>query len=168
MSNEIKFEWTTGKTCKGIVLNAAGQVWTGSGNNFESFTDANIANYVFAFTEQGTASGVYCGSFPAAITTPGQYTVIAYELAAATIVIGDRKIRVGTISWSGSKEADSADLQQADRYIDTAVTPWALVFIKKGSGNLTTGTELLRQGLKSVADVNIADITTPVGRSVAA
>lgn len=57
------------------------------------------------------------------------------------------------------------DLLEADRYIDTSTTPWNLVLIKKGTGGLTTGTELLRQELKDTTNANITDTTLVIGSS---
>jgi hypothetical protein len=60
------------------------------------------------------------------------------------------------------------DLLEADRVIDTSVTPWALVLIKKGSGALgQPGTvELLRQKLRDVAGGAIVNISTVLGQSI--
>lgn len=57
------------------------------------------------------------------------------------------------------------DLLEADRYIDISTTPWNLVLIEKGSGSLTTGTELLRQELKDTTNANITDTTLVIGSS---
>ena len=58
------------------------------------------------------------------------------------------------------------DIVEADRYIDTAPTPWQLVLIKQGTGGLGVGTELLRANLKDVAAGNITNTTTVIGQSV--
>lgn len=59
------------------------------------------------------------------------------------------------------------DLLEADRYIDTASTPWKLILVKKGSGNLSTGIRLLTQNLKTEGGTNISSIDTFVGQAVA-
>jgi hypothetical protein len=56
------------------------------------------------------------------------------------------------------------DLFESDRIIDAAASPWDLVHIKKGTGGLGVGTELLRQQLKDVAGTGITDTATIVGR----
>ncbi len=56
------------------------------------------------------------------------------------------------------------DLIEADRFIDTATTPWALVLVKNGSGGLGSGIELLRQQLKDVSSADIDDVNTVIGQ----
>jgi hypothetical protein len=66
------------------------------------------------------------------------------------------------------------DLMEADRYIDTTTDTghWALVLIKKGTGALGVGTELLRQPLYDIDGANYhptysgADSLKQLGRSV--
>jgi len=55
---------------------------------------------------------------------------------------------------------------QADRYIDTAPTPWQLVLVEAGTGALGVGNELLRQDLKDVAGAGLTSIATFVGQQV--
>jgi hypothetical protein len=60
------------------------------------------------------------------------------------------------------------DLLEADRYVDTTVTPWALVLVKKGSGALGQqgAVELLRQKLRDVGGAPITNTSTILGQSV--
>jgi hypothetical protein len=64
--------------------------------------------------------------------------------------------------------ASCQDLLEADRVIDTTVSPWALVLIKKGSGTLgQPGTiELLRQRLRDVHGAPVTNANTILGQSV--
>lgn len=65
------------------------------------------------------------------------------------------------------RAASLAELLEADRYIDTTVTPWALVLTRKNSGGPGVGVELLRQQLQTETGVNVTSISTFVGRSAA-
>jgi hypothetical protein len=56
---------------------------------------------------------------------------------------------------------EQVDAQEA---IDTSVTPWAHVRIRKATGDLGTGVELRRRKLKDINNANITDINTVVGR----
>lgn len=57
------------------------------------------------------------------------------------------------------------DLLEADRVVDTGVTPWALVLIKKGSGALGVGTELLRQPLYDTNGAGLTSKNSVVGKA---
>jgi hypothetical protein len=75
------------------------------------------------------------------------------------------------IALDGSGNVSAAairDLLEADRVVDTGVTPWALVLIKKGSGALGQpgAVELLRQKLYDVAGVGVSSASTILGRSI--
>lgn len=65
------------------------------------------------------------------------------------------------------RAASLAELLEADRYIDTSVTPWALVLMRKNSGGPGVGVELLRQRLLTETGANVTSISTFVGRSAA-
>jgi hypothetical protein len=76
---------------------------------------------------------------------------------------------VGTNSYEiipASSIQTAIDFLEADRHIDTTQTPWDLVLIKKGTGALGVGTELLRQELKDTGGANITDTNAVVGQSV--
>jgi hypothetical protein len=66
-----------------------------------------------------------------------------------------------------SRTASLAELLEADRYIDTAVTPWALVLTRKNTGGPGVGVELLRQRLFTETGTSVTSIDTFVGRSAA-
>lgn len=53
---------------------------------------------------------------------------------------------------------------EADQIIDTSVTPWALVYILKGTGGIGVGTELLRKRLHNTAGANLVSTNTVVGQ----
>jgi hypothetical protein len=62
--------------------------------------------------------------------------------------------------------AATTDILEADNYIDTTPTPWQLVLIKKGTGVLGVGTELLRQNLKDETGTNLNTINDFAGQLV--
>lgn len=65
------------------------------------------------------------------------------------------------------RAASLAELLEADRYIDTSVSPWALVLTRKNSGGPGVGVELLRQRLLTETGTDVTSIATFVGRSAA-
>src|SRR5262245_15821495 len=101
MAREIQCVHTTAKTVYALVFNATGSVWRALASAFESYLTANRALYAITLTEQGTASGLYMGTFPSAITA-GVYGVVAYERAGGSPAETDAKVAVGTYQWTGS------------------------------------------------------------------
>jgi len=75
----------------------------------------------------------------------------------------------GDAAWvtGGGGGTDVQDLLEADRYIDKTGTPWKLVLIRAGTGDLDTGAVLLEQELFNVDGVALSSTDTVVGRSVA-
>ncbi len=70
------------------------------------------------------------------------------------------------LQLAGAELGDLKDLLEADRVIDTGVSPWALVLIKKGSGALgdVGAVELLRQGLHDVTGAGVTNANTILGQ----
>jgi hypothetical protein len=66
----------------------------------------------------------------------------------------------------GDTGIEAKNLLEADLYIDTATTPWQLVYILKDSGTLQTGTELLRQEIKDVDGADITATGTTIGQLI--
>jgi hypothetical protein len=75
----------------------------------------------------------------------------------------------GDSAWTtgGAGGAGVQDLLEANRYIDKTQTPWQLVLIKAGTGDLATGTRLLVQNLTDVDGGNVTSTSTVIGGSVA-
>lgn len=59
-----------------------------------------------------------------------------------------------------------SQLAEADIYVDTTVTPWALVWMLAGSGGIGVGTELLRKQVKDTGGTNITATSSIVGQLV--
>ncbi len=92
--------------------------------------------------------------------------------ADAADPVAKAEINAGGGTYDESKHsmvraASLAELLEADRYIDTTVTPWALVLTRKNSGGPGVGVELLRQRLQTETGANVTSISTFVGRSAA-
>ena len=92
--------------------------------------------------------------------------------ADAADPVAKAEINVGGGSFDEAKHslvrtASLAELLEADRYIDTSVTPWALVLTRKNSGGPGVGIELLRQRLQTETGANVTSTATFVGRSAA-
>lgn len=56
-------------------------------------------------------------------------------------------------------------LLRADHYVDTSVTPWALVYMEEGTGGIGVGTELFRKRLFNTSGVNLTSTDTVVGQA---
>lgn len=56
-------------------------------------------------------------------------------------------------------------LLRADHYIDTSVTPWALVYMQEGTGGIGVGTELFRKRLFNTSGSNLTSTDTVVGQA---
>ena len=92
--------------------------------------------------------------------------------ADAADPVAKAEINAGGGSFDEAKHslvrtASLAELLEADRYIDTTVTPWALVLTRKNSGGPGVGIELLRQRLQTETGANVTSTATFVGRSAA-
>lgn len=95
------------------------------------------------------------------IDAPNGAAVTAIQNGLATV---DNQIVIA--AYIDTEIASILNLLEADLYIDTATTPWDLVYIERGTGGLGVGTELLRKALKSTAGANIGDTTTVIGQAV--
>lgn len=100
MANEIPWIATTGLTLYAQVFNTTGQFWNTNSAAFESYQTANIADYDVALSEQGSASGIYFGTFPAAITS-GDFTCIVRRLAGGSPAETDVALGTVDIPWNG-------------------------------------------------------------------
>lgn len=100
MAGELECDDVTGKTVYFQVRSATGTIWNTSSVAFEAYQTANIANYAVAAAEQGTASGYYVGTMPAA--PAGVYNVVAKERAGGAPAETDRTVGVGDVNWDGA------------------------------------------------------------------
>jgi hypothetical protein len=119
-------------------------------------SDHGAGNYVTPSDYQQRAVAVTLPS------VPSDYATSANQI---TIINGVATV----ISMTGAAAGMTTlirDLLQADQYIDTSTTPWDLVLIKMGTGNLNTGTVLLRQALKDTSGTNISGTAQIPGSAV--
>jgi hypothetical protein len=130
---------------------------------------SDVASGSVNLTEYTNDKGCYSGSVVDIAT--GMYGLRVRDGSNVTVaqyVLRHRNV-TGLVERAGEHGPD-ADLirmlLEADRYIDTGVTPWALVLVERGSGTLGVGRELLRQQLKDTAGNNIGTIDAFVARSV--
>lgn len=68
---------------------------------------------------------------------------------------------------ANSAISDIRNILEADSYIDTSPATWQRVLIQSGTGDLDSGTEILRQDLRDVAGDGITATTTVIGQVVA-
>lgn len=108
MANEIQTISNTGKVLYFQVFNRIGQVWDTSDLAFEAYATAQIANYKVTMTEQGSASGIYEGSFPSTIVA-GVYNIVIYSQPGGSPAETDPKVAVGEFQWNGSFAAPLSD-----------------------------------------------------------
>ncbi len=109
MANEIQFSYASSKTAYYLVFNRVGQVWNVTNTAFESYVTASYSNYKITATEQGTASGMYFGNFPSAITA-GIYSIVAHEQMGGGPLETDPKIALGDYQWNGVATLPLSDL----------------------------------------------------------
>ncbi len=96
-------------TVYALIRNASGLVWQTTSSTFVTYTDANLANYDVALTEEGTSSGYYVGDFPTAITTAGTYTATIWKQAGGAPATTDTMMGViDALVWTGSAVDDGA------------------------------------------------------------
>lgn len=88
-----------------IFQTSTGKIWNGTA--FETYTNANYANYPVSLTEQGS-SNIYIGNFPAAIPA-GTYGVVVVKQLAGSPAQTDQKIGNGNIEWNGTAPAPLSD-----------------------------------------------------------
>src|SRR5688572_28894166 len=73
-----------------LFRNADGLIWNGAA--FETYVTANLGNYDFPLTEQGTASRYYTAVVPG-LVPPGVYFATYYVRAGGSPAEGDTLIK---------------------------------------------------------------------------
>lgn len=117
-------------------------------------------------------TGVYQLGLPADAMAGGTWVLVQWS--GSGIKTDQMLIPIHRLDHQAASVAQTGDvvkiqhLLEADRYIDTSPTPWQLVLIKKGTGALGVGTELLRQDLQTESGGNVTSISTFVGQQVSA
>ena len=113
MANEIQAKHTTGKNAYTLILAAngadVGKIRDLGGASFETYVTANLDNYDTVLTEQGTASGIYLGTFQASIPA-GLYWLLTYERAGGSPAEGDTPVGEETVTWNGTAFVDLTGL----------------------------------------------------------
>lgn len=102
----MQINHTSGKTVYGLLRSATGTIWNGSA--LEAYLTANYATYKIAATEQGSASGYYTITMPAAAA--GVYTITYKEQAGGSPAESDMTIGIeGAFQWDGSINIPAAN-----------------------------------------------------------
>lgn len=107
MAGEIQVAYQAAATVYVLIRNRNGAIWNGS--TFETYVTANYATYTVSLTEQGSASGFYAGTFPAGITTPGVYSIVAKRQSGGSPAETDSTIATGDLQWNGSTTLPLSD-----------------------------------------------------------
>jgi hypothetical protein len=174
---------TTGAGKTGLAYNSTGLVIaTIASNEAAATVYSQAAGTVETVATLGTFAAPTAGKCRFkemdATNHPGLYEIQLPDARFA--VAGATGLIVSTSGASGAGQcdaevqltavdtADVRDLVEADRVIDTTVSPWALVLIKKGSGALGApgAVELLRQKLYDVTGGGVTNTSTILGRSI--
>ncbi len=110
MANEIQFSAANGMTAYFLVFSRTGTIWNTSGGTgaFENYATANFGSYSVSAVEQGSASHLYQGTFPAAIPA-GTYGINARQQVAGSPAETDPTIAAGNFEWNGSFTAPLSD-----------------------------------------------------------
>lgn len=109
MASEIAARAAPAQVVYAQVRNSVNAIWNGSA--FVTYATANIALYAIALTEQGTASGVYVGTFP--VVAAGVYSVEAFVRTGASVAESDASLGSEQVLWSGTARIDAAGLATA-------------------------------------------------------
>jgi hypothetical protein len=101
MAGELQTNYTTGNTLYAQVRDRNGQIWNTATPGFEAYSTANISHYNIAATEQGTASGYYVATMPAAVA--GIYAVLFKVRAGGSPAETDNTVAgPAQIQWDGT------------------------------------------------------------------
>lgn len=109
MANELEIDGAiSGRTTYALLSRKDGKFWNGS--TWETYATANRGNYDIAMTELGSASGIFQGDFPTAITDSGTYSYKVYQYADGGVAPTEADIFTGggTVDWTGSAAATAS------------------------------------------------------------
>jgi hypothetical protein len=143
----------TGATLYALVRKSDGTVVKQTDNTSEAYVTANLGNYDFPMTEQGTASRYYTATFPA--VAAGTYAVAVYQQLGANPAETDTLLDGGNVEWDGS-----AVVPLSTRSSHTAADVWAGATrtLTAFSFSVTVGTNNDKAGY-SLANGSIAAAT---------
>lgn len=112
MANEIDKRWGDTGLASGVLYvqirqPVSRQVWNGTA--FEAFTVANVADYDVALAESAAGSYLYRGTFPAGITTFGEYLLEYFLREGASPAVSDPFLGDEPFWWSGAARLSLSD-----------------------------------------------------------
>jgi hypothetical protein len=108
MAGELQMSYEAGAQVYYLIRNRSAQIWNGSA--FVTYVSLNYATYDIAAAEQGTVSAYYVADFPAAITTPGVYSVVGKRQLGGSPAETDPSIGQEDFDWNGVAPAALTDL----------------------------------------------------------
>jgi len=122
MSAELGIKLTAGLTLKALIWSQTRSYrWNGTSLVLPSTIEdldwpTGMISMNELFSKDGTSTNRYAGSFPAAITTPGEYEIEYFEGASPT----PDQARVGLqgITWDGEKVVSVAEIGTIELVID--------------------------------------------------
>lgn len=127
----MQTDYLAGKTVYFLLRNATGSIWNGAA--FEAYVTANYTTYDIAGVEQGTASGYYVGTMPAA--SAGVYYSVAKEQIGGAPAETDITVGTGSIQWDGTSVLSLSGVPTATQI--TAIAAGVL------AGTIETGRTLV-------------------------
>lgn len=158
MANEIQVAHESGGVVYAIVRNALGDVWRTDTAAFGIWDNAQIGSYDIALTEQG-ASGFFVGSFPAAITAPGRYSVEARRQAGGAPALSDTVVGTGALDWDGAAEIGLATVAQGVTALPGTGEIVAAVFTRVIETGVTFEQALRGMVADAVGDIEVDTAT---------
>ena len=174
MAKEIPWVATTGLTLYAQVFNTTGQFWNTNTAAFETYQTANIANYAITLTEQGSASGVYFGNFPSAITS-GSYTCIVRSRAGGSPAESDTALGTVDIQWNGTTVVPLTAVLLSASGLDAVTVETGLncrqaisVIVATTGGKVSgagTGTETFRNAVADTVNRLVAQVDSSGNRT---
>jgi hypothetical protein len=140
---------------RGVTLTVSYTAWnTATGRPQQN----DAANHTLKTIRDGVeAPAVNAPADSSGIAGECKLVLTAAEMVVDFITLGGASTtpNVILIPVKITTEHGIMDLLQADQWVDRSTTPWNLVYIKKGTGALGVGVELLRQVIKDTAGSNL-------------
>lgn len=112
MASEVQCSFAPGATLyfliRGLSFNI-GKVWNTVSVAFETYSTPSYTNYTTSMAQQGTASGFYTGTFPAAIGS-GSYSIVVKKQIGGSPAESDPTVALGNFDWNSSYPIPLSDL----------------------------------------------------------
>ncbi len=154
----------------GSVASVAGSVGSVAGD-----VSGNVNGKVL-----GGGSGTISGDGVRAVSVTGAVgsvtgsvgSVVGSVGSVVGLTVSNLDVAVSTRASASGQTAISTllttidDIIEADQYTDTGVVPWAVVHMRKGTGGIGVGVELMRKKIYTTDGTALISTDTVVGRTV--